>query len=99
MGSQKALMRREMLNNPRTRESIVARLEDIIGPLVRISSRPNAAYGVSNLNRGMACVAVLDAFVGGCANGMHTAHTLFGLDVNPVVPSDEWFRTILSSVD
>ena len=99
MGSQKGLMRREVLNNPRMREDVAAGLNDVIGQLAGISPGPNAVYGASDLNRGMMRAAVLDASVGGCANAKRVALESFGLGEARAVPSDEWFRPVLSSVD
>ena len=99
MGGKNDLMRREMSNNPRIREYVVAGLENVVGMLVGTSSRPNAVYGVSDLNRGMIRAAVQDASVGGCANGVRVSRESFGIKEGRAVPSDEWFRSILSSVD
>ena len=99
MGGKNDLMRREMSNNPRMREYVVAGLENVVGMLAGTSSRPNAVYGVSDLNKGMMRAAVQDASVGGCANGVRVSRESFGIKEGRAVPSDEWFRSILSSVD
>ena len=47
----------------------------------------------------MTQAALLDASVGGAANGLRDAHIANNIKVNRVHPSDEWFRTVLASIN
>ena len=58
-------MRREMSNSPHIREDAIAGLENVVGMLVSVSSRPNVVYGISDLNKGMIRTAVQAASIGG----------------------------------
>ena len=47
----------------------------------------------------MTQAALLDASVGGTANRLRDAHIANNIKVNRVHPSDEWFRTVLASIN
>ena len=98
MSRQARLAEREIRNNPGIRANVMECLEDAVSPLVRVSSRYNAIYGIRDFNRGMMRAAGSDASVGGCASGRLTGRDILGAG-GGTSPSDEWHRTRLAAVD
>ena len=97
--SNKNQLKRAIRNNPKVYNQINASLENTLNSVVHLPTGHTASYGISDLNKGMAHAALLDASVGGTANGLRGAHIANSIKVNRVHPSDEWFRTVLASVN
>ena len=87
MSRQARLAEREIRNNPGIRTSVMEWLESAVAPLVRVSSRYNAMYGIRDFNRGMMRAAGSDASVGGCASGMLTGRYMGQEAGNPPATS------------
>ena len=92
------LAEREIRNNPGIRPGVMERLEEAVFPLVRVSSRYNAIYGIHDFNRGVMRAAGSDASVGGCASGRLAGRDILGAG-GGTSTSDEWCRTRLAAVD
>ena len=86
---------RDRKNNPRMWGDMVNSASDFTHGAIKISTKPNAQYGLSDFNRGMMFAAASRTSVGGYAQGLNCGQKSGSADRSITMPSDTWFSNAL----
>ena len=97
MYHQKSRLRRDVMNNSRIYQSIVAETGRIT-PCIGVSANSNAVYGSDDFHDVAMQAAVANSYISGSASAMRKA---IAPDYRPAmsarrIPTDEWYRDIFS---
>ena len=100
MNHQKSRLRRDMMNDSRAYQSIVDETDKITS-CIKISASPNAIYGSDDFHDMVVRAAASNSYISGSASAMRRSAAS---DCDPVgtarrIPTDEWYRDILSKMD
>ncbi len=100
MHYQKSRLRRDMMNDFRAYQSIVDETDKITS-CIKISANPNAIYGSDGFHDMVVLAAASNSYISGSASAMRrtAASDCGSMGAARRIPTDEWYRDILSKMD
>ena len=87
MFHQKDQLRRDLLDNPRIYQDVLANVHESLADTIKVSGKSNAIYTAAHFNRCMIHASMYNGQVAGCANSAKS------LDIYRR-PSEEWMRDV-----
>lgn len=98
MAGKTGIVKRTIKNDSSTRGDISGMITDTLSSYIDMPSGSNTIYDVNDLADGMMRASIMDATVGGAANGARNSQISDAI-MNHPIPSDQWFNNIITKTN